>query len=150
MDSIGRVPACVSGLRSRKSWVLIRRALLAWASCHIMNSIERSVEGVPERDGRGELRAESLPKARFPGGRLWGSDMAADGREKEWERALIRRQSRVELSLYVKCRGGKKFARSVAYHLVDFFFFFLFVINSLLCLNVQKTHAALAMEIKNL
>jgi len=30
------------------------------------------------------------------------------------------------------------------------FFFFLFVIKSLLCLKVQKTHAALAMEIKNL
>jgi len=30
------------------------------------------------------------------------------------------------------------------------FFFFFFVINSLLCLKVQKTHAALAMEIKNL
>jgi len=28
--------------------------------------------------------------------------------------------------------------------------FFFFVINSLLCLKVQKTHAALAMEIKNL
>jgi len=41
------------------------------------------------------------------------------------------------------------FARSVSYPLVVFFFFF-FVINSLLCLKVQKTHAALAMEIKNL
>jgi len=30
------------------------------------------------------------------------------------------------------------------------FFFFFFVIKSLLCLKVQKTHAALAMEIKNL
>ena len=28
--------------------------------------------------------------------------------------------------------------------------FFCFVIKSLLCLKVQKTHAALAMEIKNL
>jgi len=37
-----------------------------------MNSVGWSVEGVPERDGRGELRAESLPKASFPGGRLWG------------------------------------------------------------------------------
>ena len=32
----------------------------------------------------------------------------------------------------------------------SFFFFFYFVIKSLLCLKVQKTHAALAMEIKNL
>ena len=31
-----------------------------------------------------------------------------------------------------------------------FFFFSFFVIKSLLCLKVQKTHAALAMEIKNL
>ena len=30
------------------------------------------------------------------------------------------------------------------------FFFFFFVIKSLLCLKVQKTHAALALEIKNL
>jgi len=30
------------------------------------------------------------------------------------------------------------------------FFFFSFLIKSLLCLKVQKTHAALAMEIKNL
>ena len=40
-----------------------------------MNSMGRSGEGVPERDGRGELRAESLPKASFPGGRLWGFAM---------------------------------------------------------------------------
>jgi len=31
-----------------------------------------------------------------------------------------------------------------------FFFSFFFVIKLLLCLKVQKTHAALAMEIKNL
>jgi len=31
-----------------------------------------------------------------------------------------------------------------------FFFSFLFLIKALLCLKVQKTHAALAMEIKNL
>ena len=42
-----------------------------------MNSMGWSVEGVPERDGRGELRAESLPKAAFPGGRLWRFAMAA-------------------------------------------------------------------------
>jgi len=49
--------------------------------------------------------------------------------------------------------GGKKFARSVSYFLVAFFFFspsFFFLINSVLFLKVQKTHAALAMEIKNL
>jgi len=70
MDSIESVPACASGLRSGKSWLLSLRALLAWASCLIMNSTGKSVEGVPERDGRGELRAERLPKAAFPGGRL--------------------------------------------------------------------------------
>jgi len=42
-----------------------------------MNSMGLSVEGVPERDGRGELRAECLPKASFPGGRLWGFAMRA-------------------------------------------------------------------------
>jgi len=31
-----------------------------------------------------------------------------------------------------------------------FFLFFFFVINSLLCLKVQKTNAALAIKIKNL
>ena len=41
-----------------------------------MNTMGGSVEGVPERDGRGELRAESLPKAAFPGGRVWGFTMA--------------------------------------------------------------------------
>ena len=37
MDSMGRVPACGSGLRGGKSWLLSRRAHLAWASCLIMN-----------------------------------------------------------------------------------------------------------------
>jgi len=31
-----------------------------------------------------------------------------------------------------------------------FLFYFIFLFKSLLCLKVQKTHAALAMEIKNL
>ena len=51
--------------------------------------------------------------------------------------------SRVEISI---AGGGGEMVR--AYPLVIFFFFF--VIKSLLCLKVQKTHAALAMEIKNL
>jgi len=50
-----------------------------------MNSMGKSVEVVPERDGRGELRAESLPKAAFPGGRLWGSAIATRGRGKVGE-----------------------------------------------------------------
>ena len=39
IDSIGRVPACASGLGSGKSRLLSLRALLAWASCLIMNSM---------------------------------------------------------------------------------------------------------------
>jgi len=50
-----------------------------------MNSTGRSVEGVPERDGRGELRAESLPKASFPGGRLCGFAMVASSGGKVGE-----------------------------------------------------------------
>jgi len=50
-----------------------------------MNSTGKSVVGVPERHGRGELRAESLPKAAFPGGRLWGSAMVTKGRGKVGE-----------------------------------------------------------------
>jgi len=48
-----------------------------------MNSMEWSVKGVPEHDGRGKLRAESLQKASFPGGRLWGFAIAASRRGKE-------------------------------------------------------------------
>ena len=50
-----------------------------------MNSMGSSVESVPEHDGRGELRAESLPKASFPGGRLWGFAIAASTRGKVGE-----------------------------------------------------------------
>jgi len=50
-----------------------------------MNSMGCLVEGVPERDGRGELRAESLLKAVFPGGRLWGFAIAASRRGKVGE-----------------------------------------------------------------
>ena len=50
-----------------------------------MNSMGWSVKGVPERDGRGELRAESRPKAGFPGGRLWGFAMATNRRGKVGE-----------------------------------------------------------------
>jgi len=70
MDSMGRVSDCACGLRSGKSCSLSLREFLARASCLIMNSMGWSPVGVPERDGRGELRAASLPKATFPGGRL--------------------------------------------------------------------------------
>jgi len=52
----------------------------------------------------------------------------------------------VEISI---AGGGGEMVR-VLYLGRFFFFFSFFVINSLLCLKVQKTHAALAMEIKNL
>jgi len=52
----------------------------------------------------------------------------------------------VEISI---ARGGEEMVRVLS--LGRFFFFiFFFVIKSLLCFMVQKTHAALAMEIKNL
>jgi len=82
MDLMGRVRACASRLRSGNSWLLSERALLPCACCLIMNSIGRSVEVIPERDGRGELRAESLPKASFHGGRIWGFAMRASKRGK--------------------------------------------------------------------
>jgi len=44
--------------------------------------------------------------------------------------------------------GGGEMVRG--YLLVVFSFFSSFLIKSLLCLKVQKTHGALAMEIKNL
>ena len=47
--------------------------------------------------------------------------------------------------------GGEMVRGPIPWSLSFFFFFsFFFVIKSLLCLKVQKTHAALAMEIKNL
>jgi len=36
----------------------------------MMKLMGGSVEGVPERDGKGGIKAESLPKGSFPGGRL--------------------------------------------------------------------------------
>jgi len=49
--------------------------------------------------------------------------------------------------------GGGEMVRVLSlghFFLFTFFFFFLVLINPLLCLKVQKTHAALAMEKKNL
>jgi len=52
----------------------------------------------------------------------------------------------VEISI---AGGGEEMV--CAYPLVIFsLFFFFFVIKSLLCLKLKKTHAALAMAIKNL
>jgi len=66
--SEGMVPNSVSGAKSGRSWLMRRRALLAWASCPAMKSRGRSIERVPDLDRRGELSAESLPKAVLPGG----------------------------------------------------------------------------------
>jgi len=46
--------------------------------------------------------------------------------------------------------GGGRSLREACLSTRVFFFFFFFVIKSLLCLKVQKTYPALAMEIKNL
>jgi len=46
--------------------------------------------------------------------------------------------------------GGGEMVRGLSLGHLFFHFFSFFVIKSLLCLKVQKTHAALAMEIKNL
>jgi len=54
----------------------------------------------------------------------------------------------VEISI---AGGGGEMVRVLSFgRFFLFFLFFFFVIKSLLCLKVQKTHAALAMEIKNL
>jgi len=46
--------------------------------------------------------------------------------------------------------GGMVRSLSLGCFFLFFLFLFFFLIKSLLCLKVQKTHAALAMEIKNL
>jgi len=55
----------------------------------------------------------------------------------------------VEISI---AGGGGEMVRvlSLGRFFSFFLFSFFFLIKSLLCLKVQKTHAALAMEIKNL
>jgi len=53
----------------------------------------------------------------------------------------------VEISI---AGGGGEMVRVLSLGRFFLFFFFFFLIKSLLCLKVQKTHAALAMEIKNL
>jgi len=44
-----------------------------------------SIEGMPDRDGRGELRAAILPKGGFPGGIWWGSAIGASERREVGE-----------------------------------------------------------------
>jgi len=58
----------------------------------------------------------------------------------------------VEISI---AGGGGEMVRAyllVVFHffILFYFYFYFFLINSLLCLKIQKTHAARAMEIKNL
>jgi len=99
------------------------------------------------------LRAESLPKASFPGGRLWGFAMRASERGDVGE-GFDPDAKRGEVEIVCEMWGGGlgKSLREAWLSLSPFFFsfFFLFLIKSLLCLKLQKSHAALAMEIKNL
>ena len=85
VPSEGMVPDSVSGAKSGRSWLLRRRALLAWPSCPAMKWRGRYIEGVPDLDGRGELRAERLPKAVFPGGSWCGFAIVARRRGKVGE-----------------------------------------------------------------
>jgi len=97
------------------------------------------------------LTAGSLPKASFPGGRLWGFTIAASRRGKVGEE-FDPDAKRGKVEIVCEMYGGERSLREacpISWSLF-FFFFLFFVIKSLLCLKVQKTHAALAMEIKNL
>jgi len=71
------------------------------------------------------LRADSLPKASFPGGRLWGFAIAASRRGKVGE-GFGPDAKRVELRLYGKCRGGEEVCEKRRLSLALFFFFFFF------------------------
>jgi len=77
VDSGRRVPDIVSASKSNRSCGVRRRVILAWASCYAMKARGCSIEGVPDRDKRGKLRADILPKAGFPGGIWWGCAMRA-------------------------------------------------------------------------
>ena len=54
-----------------------------------------SIKGVPDCDWRGELRADILPKAGFPGG-YGGDPPGRRAGEVKWARGLIRTQSGVK------------------------------------------------------
>ena len=75
-----RVLDSVSASKSGRFSGVSRRAHLAWASCSAMKARGCSIEGVPDRDGSEELRADILPKAGFPGGIWWGFAMWASRR----------------------------------------------------------------------
>jgi len=53
------------------------------------------------------LRADSLPKAAFPGGRLWGFAMAARGRGKVGE-GFDPDAKRGRVEIVCECRGGEE------------------------------------------
>jgi len=72
VDSGRRVPHSVSASKSGRSCEVRRRAFLAWASCCAIKARGCSIEGVPDRDRRGELRADILPKAGVPWGDVVG------------------------------------------------------------------------------
>jgi len=125
VDSGRRGPESVFASKSGRSCEVWRRAFLACVSCCAMKARGCSIEGVPDRDGMGELRADIIRKAGFPGGMSWGSAMRVSRLEK-WARGLIRKPSGVKLSLYVKCRGGEEVCEKRAYLLGVFFLFFFF------------------------
>ena len=108
--------------------------------------------GCPCARRKGVVKGREPAKGLVPWGEVVGVCHYGARERKKWERGLIRRQSGVELRLYVKCWGGEEVCEKRVLSLGRFFcyFYFYFYIKSLLCLKVQKTHAALAMEIKNL
>jgi len=53
---------------------------LAWASCNTMKAIGCTIEGVDDRVGIGEFRADNLPKAGFAGGMWWEDAIGAKTR----------------------------------------------------------------------
>jgi len=114
-----------------------------------MNSMGRSVEGVPERDGRGELRAKRLPRASFPWERLWGFAMMPSSRGKVGE-GFDPDASGGKVDIVCENVGGKKVASSVAYPLVALFFsFFSFFWNHASFVSrYKKPYGALAMKRK--
>jgi len=98
VDAGSRVADTVSVSKSGRSCCVRRRAFLPWASCSTMKASGCSIEGVPDRDGRGEFRADMLPKAGFHGGMWWGFAMRVSSRgevgegfdqDAKWGKVLI-------------------------------------------------------------
>ena len=86
VDLGSRVLDSIFASKARRSCWVRRRAFLAWASCCAMKASGCSIEGVPNRDGRGELGGDILPKAAFPGGIWWGFAIRVSRRGEVGER----------------------------------------------------------------